>query len=537
MIRELNNQGFKDQTQAIKLSGLDLFSSMDVNGVGKSAVLEAFQLALMGVVPGRAKNVENVLQFTSLDSMKIEIIADTRQGQVSIARGFFRHAPHGQKRPVWINRVARKHEEGDQWVRHHIGAVAISFDPFEFLNLNDKKKRQWIVANSPESQNLSPKGFYVFILSYMLKTYLGSGILQSLLGFFGLASLWEVFEVRDENKLLPLKERLVEKFQSQEPKLCYLTLNTLDRVFNFWSPSLSAEQNSNDLLHYLKSESLRLKNAIREQTSFLFGRKANFRQSENNFYFKVQELKDDVHLLEVKLKDLEKKIQRMKFRSAEKLLNYRRLAAHHEKILCFAKKLNAKMGEALRKRRDQLEENNFDIKALEEKQKQHQRELEIIQLIAEGIERIQGEMASRISRLLEAEVNDLLKLIDSEYDFCLNLRGKQFEMGWNRDGKIISFKTINSAHFVLFIAPFLTALMNRMERTREKSGLPTLKALCIEAECLTPGNLQVLLKGLAKIKKRGALDNVLVTHHHSVRDPEKLYGFEEHILVESQVMV
>lgn len=73
-------------------------------------------------------------------------------------------------------------------------------------------------------------------------------------------------------------------------------------------------------------------------------------------------------------------------------------------------------------------------------------------------------------------------------------------------------------------------MINRLAQVREKEGRPTLKALCIEAESMTPENLEKLLKGLASMKKGGHLDNVLVAHYHSVRDPGKLHGFKEHIL-------
>jgi len=159
-----------------------------------------------------------------------------------------------------------------------------------------------------------------------------------------------------------------------------------------------------------------------------------------------------------------------------------------------------------------------------------ERELGIVKQTVDLLGGIQNEMASRIAGALETEVNDVLKLINSDYDFILNLNGRHFEMGWNRDGKVIPFKTINSAHFVIFIVPFLAALIQRLARTREKSGLPTLKALCVEAESLTPANLVALLKGLANMKARGALDNVLVAHYHSLRSAEKLSGFQEHIL-------
>jgi hypothetical protein len=171
---------------------------------------------------------------------------------------------------------------------------------------------------------------------------------------------------------------------------------------------------------------------------------------------------------------------------------------------------------------------------LKRKQKQWELELEIVKQAMELISDIQEGMASRIAGALEQEVNDTLKMIDSRYDFILNLRGSRFEMGWNRDDLAIPFNTMNSAHFILFIVPFLSALMKRMADVREKSGLPTLKALCIEAESLTPGNLMALLQGLAGMKARGSLDNVLVAHYHSVGDPEKLWGFQEHILEEAE---
>ena len=107
-------------------------------------------------------------------------------------------------------------------------------------------------------------------------------------------------------------------------------------------------------------------------------------------------------------------------------------------------------------------------------------------------------------------------------------------MGWLKQGRFIPFQTINSAHFILFIVPFLTAILQRLAKARKRRALPTLRALCIEAECLTPGNLAVLLGGLSKMKERGFLDNALVAHYHSLRDPRELYGFREHILSENR---
>lgn len=149
-----------------------------------------------------------------------------------------------------------------------------------------------------------------------------------------------------------------------------------------------------------------------------------------------------------------------------------------------------------------------------------------------GPDGIQGELAARIADALQQEVNEVLKLIDANFDFTIDLSGTRFLMGWNRDGKVIPFETINSAHFILFIVPFLAVLLKRMGRIREREGLPTLKVLCIEAESMTPKNLVALLKGLSVMKAKGYLDNVLVAHYTSIRDPQKLSGFKEHIFTE-----
>ena len=139
-----------------------------------------------------------------------------------------------------------------------------------------------------------------------------------------------------------------------------------------------------------------------------------------------------------------------------------------------------------------------------------------------------------VSRASEQDVNVILQWIDPDYQFILDLAGDRFEMGWLKQGRIIPLQTINSAHFILFIVPFLTAMLRRLAKARERRALPTLRALCIEAESLTPENLAVLLKGLSKMKDRGFLDNALVAHYHSLRDPTELCGFREHILSESQ---
>jgi hypothetical protein len=740
MIRQLKNYGFKDQTRTVTFSGLDLITSDDVNGVGKSAVLEAFKLALTGEVPGRAKNVEDILKFTSGDCMAVEIVAECRQGPVVVERKFLRDAAPGEKRPVRIDRVARKYEEGSEWIRQHIGAVSLSFDPFEFLNLSDARKRQWIIAHSPESLEFSRRGLYLLLLAGMVEKYLGSGIVHSLLLSFGVASLDEIIAVEGSAGLSSFEDRLIEVLQRQEPERLRLAQKALAGAFRFWSAGESSEKNSNALLAHLKSETLRLKNALREHTAALscLGPVSYTGMTEPTE--KISECREEIKRLEGQRADVANRLRQLQSRAEETIKREERIGFLKENISRIADKLNGEMGEALTELRDRwlkkrvatkeivaqrdrfnkeltrlseelqeqeqslarltselrlkrdkqenlgashftcpvaqhihcdtdmnpyreilsreitalarehaetraslattaqkvetcqqqvdslaaqldaalqtnrevqreidliedqiqadekgiakaqgllkayreewallesgpletgfpagamdkLENENRALKVrtetvqneldehlrqegkieaialLKRQQKQRNLELEIVKQAMQLLAGIQEEMATRIAGALEREVNDTLKLIDSRYDFILNLRGSRFEMGWNRDGRVIPFETMNSAHFILFIVPFLAALIQRLADVREKSGLPTLKAVCIEAESLTPGNLTALLQGLASMKARGSLDNVLVAHYHTVGESEKLWGFQEHILKETDAPV
>ncbi|MBI5428394.1 MAG: hypothetical protein HZA02_08985, partial [Nitrospinae bacterium] len=218
MIRRIVNRGFKDQDRTTELTGLDLFTSDNVNGVGKSAVLEAFKLGLLGEIPGKARTLEDLLQFTSLPEMSVEIVAETQRGAegksphppfdkggrggilqggavpasasagggvgpsgvlaglVRVERRFLREAGRKERRPIRINRVVKKYEEGDRWVRETLGAVSLSFDPFEFLNLPDRKKRQWILAHSPESVGLDRTVLEALLFGRMVEALFGPGL-------------------------------------------------------------------------------------------------------------------------------------------------------------------------------------------------------------------------------------------------------------------------------------------------------------------------------------------------------------------------
>jgi len=376
MIKRLINNGFKDQARTVNFSGLDLFTSDDVNGVGKSAVLEAFKLGLMGEIPGRAKNVDDILEFTSRDEMSVEVLADTRRGPVVVERRFLRHAPRGEKRPVCINQIPKKYEEGSQWVRRNIGAVSISFDPFEFLNLPDTKKRQWIIAHSPESMSLSRNALYTLLLARMMENCLGTGIVHSLLNSLQAASLDEFCREADDKSLSCLRDRLIEVFCQQKPGLCDRVQKTLDSAFRYWSPSQSAEESSNAMLAHLKSEALRLKNAVRDQAAALACMDPSSLEAvvaEKGGV--ISDCRKEIENLSARVEVLDRRTRKLRNQSAEKIIRDERIIFLRENISRLTEKLNADMNQALRRLREQLHNKRVDPQDLQEKLKQMNREL------------------------------------------------------------------------------------------------------------------------------------------------------------------
>lgn len=784
MIKQLVNQGFKDQCRTIQFSGLDLFTSNDVNGVGKSSVLEAVKLALLGEIPGKAKSLDDLLQFTSFPEMSVKIHATAPDREITAERKFLCEAKQGEKRPVIIDQSTRRYEDGDQWIRDTLGALSLGFDPYEFLNLTDQKKRQWIISHSPESRELTREVLHAVLFAKLVEMRFGSGLVQEPLRLLGLVNLNNIFDPVRASDLLKdqlfisvpkrLISQLSETVGSQDPEWLWQVCDRLEKILSLWNKTVSAEENISAILSHLKAEILRLKNAAGGQSNAIEclalpadedldnkiavsrenilllsqeiektlanmeklylqieeGRRSDERLKflQENMDGMIQKLYSDPReAIRAKLLELEEKFidtrtiqdaldrlnnelnefseiynrEEGNFSVISESLKFRRkklasllpifktdaqmpvvgataagggdsagVSVKHEtreipagnfhcpiatEIKCetdlrpyrdllaieiraleqkevesktvlektqedlrvcggsirelrsqvkrqllandtlrqetriLQEKFSAEEravaraqglleayreeAESLRKRRltgeypeysgliemnARLESNNkalhknkrdeeenlaFLLRAqgrasaaaeLARKRNALEAELKDVRQVASllGPDGIQGEMAKKISGALEKEVNEALKLINTDFEFTIDLSGARFLMGWNRDGKVIPFKTINSAHFILFIVPFLAVILNRMGRIREREGLATLKVLCIEAESMTASNLSALLKGLSLMKAKGYLDNVLVAHYSSIRDPEKLHGFKEHILTE-----
>jgi hypothetical protein len=593
VIKQLIIRGFKDQRRVCELQGLDLFSSAEKNGAGKSAVLESFKLALIGELPGRARTMADILRFTSLPEMSVGLMAETVSGEVRIERRFIRDAIKGEMRPILIDGCRQSYEAGQQWIAERIGGVSISFDPLAFLHLTDPAKRQWIVSNSPESRSLGRAVVQTALLAQVLSVRVGAPCQRAILLQHGVKRWQEILQLAEGGVLDRLHENLVQEFKQKDDRFYQKLKMVLDKSFAFWSYAKNSAENITGLLEFLKSQNLRLKNAVADQKSAiaLIGHLVS--ADKDSLRRSIQQCRQRISELQKKLQPSPTILISQSFTAWAQAIRKRlqvcnqhqdlknaseSLANELEQAERMVEQLDAKLQsmiasiEALEHRlnkvlpddaqdhlrrqehRDKADQRDLameqsrlqehlrslgrqeSVAELKRKLKLLQCEKEVYHLVHRllGPAGVQGHLAVQIATELEQEVNAILQWIDTDYQFVLDLAGNRFEMGWLKHGTLIPLQTINSAHFILFIVPFLTAILRRLAKARERRALPTLRALCIEAECLTESNLAVLLKGLSKMKERGLLDNALVAHYHSLRDPAKLHGFREHILSASE---
>ncbi|MCH8208810.1 MAG: hypothetical protein IIA62_07160 [Nitrospinae bacterium] len=520
MIIKMKNQGFKDQDRYFDLSGLDLFTSNNVNGVGKSAALEAFKLGLLGKIPGRAKCLDDILSFTSRDELSVRLFAQTARGEMNFERRFLHEAEKGEKRPVLINGVKKNFEEANRFIESSLGAVSVSFDPHEFLGLSDNKKKEWIVERSPESFCMSREGLRFLILARLAEKYFGCGALRDFLRSQGVEHLPSIPAAEWYRDVPPL----LELIRDRDPILCASIRETMERVFSFWPDSSTEGDYLGKMLGYVKSETVRLNALAREQSAAIdVLRKDAFMEGIFTLDKKIESARRSVS-------DFDRRLFALKPSLSNVTFHYMELSEleRYKKDLEEKRKQSCEHLETLLRNQGKLE----ILQKLELRQRNTSLELELIRNIFRiaGPEGVQGEMASRVAVELEKKVNDILRLMDPGYEFTMEVRGGTFAMGWRREGKVIPFSAINSAHFVLFIVPFLTALINRLALVREREGLPTLRALCIEAGPMSPHSVSQLLEGLAAMREKGLLDNVLVAHYRTIGKREDLHGFREHVL-------
>lgn len=617
MIEQILIRGFKDCFQKLNLSGLDLITSRDKNGVGKSAVLEAFQLGLLGEIPGRVKTLRDIMQYTSQPEMAVEIKTRGSAGTIRFKRSFVQDAPWGDKRPVAIQGTAMKYEEGHQWILDEVGAVTLAFDPIQFLRWSDERKMRWILRHCPEIIEMTPEAVQIHLLIESAKRVAGAGSVHSLLREEGIPGDSEFLLTGGDFPFSSLKSRLISLLRDQDETLCNEILDALDTCSGWTNPGSSAADHLDRLSGAIKLELHQLSEAIKARELLLSRNNQRGWQLE----CRIEEAKKERQVIHRELARAERMLEALRLYEAEseqaalqgeKLRSqlfslcralsdirvdgiekkHRELAEHlcpegvvetfiddirhlerdaaraqGKFIACWEELSSLEMRRerlSIERRaignREQIEDRVADLRREEKaltdtllalaslegearaadkaageitRLKRRQKCLKWMR-DAVGPKGLLGQIAKRIAPRLEREVNDLIKRMQPETEFILDITPDGLDMRWKESGKAVPFLTLGSGRFTLFGAVFMTALLRRMAESRKRRGKPTHRALCIEGGALSPDNLLKLMQGVSILRALGHLDNVLIAHYHSFEDASLLSGFREHVLVEEE---
>lgn len=149
-ITNIQFHNFKNKNGAQELTGLDLFTG--ANGVGKSAVIQATELVINGVVNNVARNKE-IFKFANSDCMGIKLTTD--EG-FEIARKFYKKVKEDKETGETSTKYTTKLEvpsisettikaQQDE-ISKILGYFPMSFDFNKFVFLSDIEKKNLILS-------------------------------------------------------------------------------------------------------------------------------------------------------------------------------------------------------------------------------------------------------------------------------------------------------------------------------------------------------------------------------------------------------
>jgi len=157
MIKSIRVKQIKGNSFDQHLTGRDIF--IGPNGAGKSTRLQAVQLAMLGYIPGKGRNMSDTFKLSSGDEMTAGLKLDNFSFDRSIIRSE-KLKGDGSKEVKYTESLAVSPNKGEKnptqmnaRVTSEIGNFPVVFDFQEFLNLSDAKRREFIYGLSPISND------------------------------------------------------------------------------------------------------------------------------------------------------------------------------------------------------------------------------------------------------------------------------------------------------------------------------------------------------------------------------------------------
>ncbi len=227
----LKTTGFKDLALEVPLSGLDLITSGNRNGAGKTAVIEALQLSLAGSIPGRAHQIDDILRFTSSAKITVEISVSTDRCRLQVERVFTQDGGLGARSRIRIDGIDRNYAEGHRWVTRRLGVLFPTLPFLDGAGPGCKTRRDWFFSYVLPAECPDKESTRFHTLARLFERFWGKRRLRQALPEHNPPLQAETPGQPNRRSLAGLSETLLQRFDELDTALGRRVDNVVGCVF------------------------------------------------------------------------------------------------------------------------------------------------------------------------------------------------------------------------------------------------------------------------------------------------------------------